>query len=168
MITIPEKSELYEESQQAYFWDCYSREIVITEESALALFLQTAHLMPAWFTGLMSIRNKVVSKLGLKDLGQIGDLDVNKQAHDYKLGDRVGIFHLISNSHNEVVLEDRDKHLSVKVSIFIDRTEGKSKVYTSSLVHVNNRFGKVYMFIITPVHKVIVPLMLKKLSKHYP
>ncbi|MCV2403244.1 DUF2867 domain-containing protein [Marinomonas sp. C2222] len=167
MTNIPAKSELKEESKQAYFWDCYSREMAITDESALALFLQTANTMPAWFTGLMSIRNKVVSKLGLKDLGQIGDLDVSKQVQDYKIGDRVGIFHLISNSHDEVVLEDRDKHLSVKVSIFIERVEGKSKVYTSSLVHVNNRFGKVYMFIITPVHKVIVPLMLNKLSKRY-
>ncbi|MDB4837930.1 DUF2867 domain-containing protein [Marinomonas sp.] len=172
MAQIPQEAQIYAESEGAYFKDCYSAEMQINDMSALDYFLLTAELMPAWFNGLMSLRNRIVSKLGLKDLGQLGDTAPNKLAEDYEIGDRVGIFSLYANSQDEVILEDRDSHLNVRVSIFLKRhvdkcQSNKAEVYTSTVVHVNNSFGKVYMFFVTPVHKLIVPMMLKKLAKQF-
>jgi hypothetical protein len=43
-------------------------------------------------------------------------VETDKKLSDYKVGDDVGIFTLLSVSQNEIILGDRDKHLDVKVS----------------------------------------------------
>lgn len=113
----------------------------------------------------MSLRNQVVSKLGLKNLGSLSDIDKHKSAADYNVGDRIGVFTLFSSFHNEVILEDRDKHLNVKVSFYVEPNGNTARVYVSTVVHVNNMFGKVYMFFVAPVHKLIVPSSLKSLPQ---
>ena len=123
--------------------------------------------MPSWVNALMSLRNQVVSKLGLKNLGSFSNIQQGKLAADYEVGDRVGIFILYDNTHQEVILEDQDKHLGVKLSFYIDPEidGGSAKVHATTVVHVNNTLGKVYMFLVKPAHKVIVPVTLKRLGK---
>ncbi len=53
----------------------------------------------------------------VENLGGIAQIDPNKKVSDYQAGDHVGIFTLISNSDNEVLLGDSDKHLNVVVSV---------------------------------------------------
>ncbi|MEH6534724.1 MAG: DUF2867 domain-containing protein, partial [Photobacterium frigidiphilum] len=94
--------------------------------------------------------------LGLKNLGHLGAVVTAKPAGEYQIGDRVGIFTLLSISDNEVILGDADKHLDVKVSVYKESKEG-NLIAISTVVHVHNLLGKVYMSIVTPVHKLIVP-----------
>jgi hypothetical protein len=150
----------------ADFEDCFSATIEYENQSALDLFLIIARNTPSWVNQLMSLRNQIVSKMGLKDLGEFADIDGRKTGADYCVSDRVGIFTVHTHTHNEVILEDRDKHLGVKVSLFIEPNGDTAKVYISSVVHIKNKLGKVYMFFVAPVHKIIVPATLKSLVKH--
>lgn len=162
---MPRDSRLSGFLQGAYFHDCHSTRISYHDETALELYLTLASRTPSWINSLMRLRNKIVSKLGLKDLGVLGDFDQSKSITDYHVGDRIGIFTLLSNTPNEVILEDRDKHLDVKLSFFIEQEgEDKAMLHANTVVHVNNSLGKVYMFFITPLHKRIVPSTLKTLS----
>jgi len=163
MNNIPPNSKISSYVDGAYFADCHSTVMNYENQSALDIFLQQARDMPSWINALMSVRNQVVSMLGLKNLGSFSDLEQGKTGPDYKVGDRVGIFTLYENSQQEVILEDRDNHLSVKVSFYIEPDGDTAKVYATTVVHVNNTLGKVYMFFVTPVHKVIVPATLKRL-----
>ena len=165
MNGIPTKSGVYHYVHDASFADGFSSLASYENQSALDMYLSLVHETPGWVNMLMSLRNKLVSKLGLKDLGHLAEVEPEKVSSDYKVGDRVGIFTLSVNEHNEIILEDKDKHLNAKISFYIEPNGETAKVYLSTVVHVKNTLGKVYMFFVGPVHKVIVPSILKKLPR---
>lgn len=165
MKNIPSNSNISAYATDAYFSDCFTTEFFYDNQSALEIFIEIARAAPKWVNISMTMRNKTVSKLGLKNLGTLSDIDKDKAAIDYKVGERVGIFTLYSNSHKEAILEDRDHHLNVKVSVYIEPNGDKAQVHVSTVVHVNNMLGKIYMLFVTPMHKLIVPTTLKALPQ---
>ncbi|WP_116899498.1 DUF2867 domain-containing protein, partial [Vibrio parahaemolyticus] len=50
-------------------------------------------------------------------------------------------------------------------SFLLDVIGDKITVHVTTVVHVHNMFGKVYMFFVAPVHKLIVPSSLKTLAQ---
>ena len=127
----------------------------------MQIWLAQVATIPNWVNLLMATRNSIVSRLGLKHLGHIGDVDKSKAASDYQVGDSVGIFSIKAISEQEVILIDSDKHLDVQISIF-QAADDSRLVTISSVVHVHNFFGKFYMTAITPLHKLIVPATIKR------
>ena len=113
----------------------------------------------------MSMRNWIISKPGLKNLGGLQDVSKEKLGIEYVVGERVGIFTLVSLTEHEVVLEDCDKHLNVRVSFLVEPEMEATIVHVNTVVHVNNIFGKIYMFFVTLFHKIIVPSMPKGLEQ---
>ena len=114
----------------------------------------------------MALRNRVVAWVGLKNLGSISALDPYKQEQDYRPGDRVGIFTLRSNHPDEVVVFDRDKHLEVNLSVCrLPRVVGQPQtIVVSTVVHVHNLLGRLYMLPVTPLHRRIVPAVMARLA----
>lgn len=160
-MRFPPQSKLKPLSKNAYFADSFSCDISYNGESALELYLVMTHNMPAWIVGAMKFRNWVVSKLGLKDLGTFATLP---KTH-YQTGDRAGIFTVVKNHEHELILEDRDKHLNVALSVLLEPKGDMATVYMNTVVYVHNVLGRVYMFFVAPVHKIIVPCTLKQLIK---
>ncbi len=165
MNGIPTESNVYQYVHDASFADGFSSLTGYKNQSALEVYLALIQKTPTWVNRLMSIRNNVVAKLGLKNLGHLADINPNKLSSDYKVGDRVGIFTLSVIEHNEVVFHDTDKHLKARISLFIEANGNTAKVSLNTVVHVHNTLGKVYMFFVGPVHKIIVPSILKQLPK---
>ncbi|KZN50907.1 DUF2867 domain-containing protein [Pseudoalteromonas luteoviolacea] len=164
MNEIPSSSLIKSYVGNADFYDCFSSDIdSYQDETALELFIELVTRSPAWFNFLMSLRNKIVSSFGMKDLGAIDDVNPQKNLENIKVGDRVGIFTLYKNTQQEVILEDKDKHLNVKVSFHVTPNNSGAKLHATTVVHLNNIFGKYYMFLIKPVHKLIVPTLLHRL-----
>ena len=163
-MPIPQNTTISTLAEGAYFTDSFSTMVHYQNQSALDLYLAMAGHIPSWINWLMSARNKIVAKLGLKNLGHLNDIDFNKPSDRYQLGDQIGIFTIHTNSSHEVILEDRDKHLNVKVSFYLEPKGEQAIVHASTVVHVHNMLGKIYMFFVIPVHKIIVPVTLKKLS----
>lgn len=157
VIDIPPQSEISRRLDNAYYYDCYETAIKPTKQSALALYLQVVAGTPGWINALMALRNRVVSLVGLKNLGGLGDFDTAKAASDYRVGDRVGIFSIRYLSEQEVILGDSDKHLHVEVSV----CRGQDKVAVSTVVHIHNLLGRIYMLFVAPIHRLIVPASLR-------
>ncbi|HEV2611502.1 MAG TPA: DUF2867 domain-containing protein [Noviherbaspirillum sp.] len=157
---IPADSELHDAAATAYFHDAFEM-VVNDDRTAMALYLAAVTGTPRWVNLLLTIRNRVVSLFGLKDVGHLSDIDRSKIAADYKPGDRVGIFTLLSVSSHEVVLGDADKHLDARLSLY-KHAGAQPKVVVSTVVHVHNRLGRLYLFFVVPVHKIIVPAMLAR------
>jgi hypothetical protein len=151
--------------ESAYFWDSHSVKINHDNQTALDIYLTIARNTPPWVSQLMSLRNWIVSKLGLKNLGKINEVEYQTSCEDYKPGDKIGIFKLVANSKHEVVLEDRDKHLDVRISFLVEPDGQHAIVYVTTVVHVHNLFGKIYMFFVAPLHKIIAPRSLKTLTQ---
>ncbi len=161
-IPVPPDSRIGETLAGAYFYDSYETAREFHGQSALALYLDGLSRTPSWVNGLMSLRNRIVSLVGLKDLGRLGGVDPGKPASAYRVGDRVGIFSLLYLSDEEIILGDADRHLRVQVSVRKLLREGRSSVAVSTVVHINNLLGRVYMFFVAPLHKIIVPASLAR------
>ncbi len=115
----------------------------------------------------MATRNRVVSIFGLKNLGGFSQIDAKKMESDYRPGDRVGIFTIISRSANEVLLGDKDKHLNVVVSVHkrVEADSGMTLVTVTTVVHVKNWLGRLYMLPVAPAHRVIARSMVGMVGK---
>lgn len=164
-MNAPKNTMLQDSLKSAYFWDSYSVKTKYDNQTALDIYLAIAKNTPSWVIQLMTLRNWFVSKLGLKDLGKINEFEHRNSSEDYKAGDTIGIFKLVANSRNEVVLEDRDKHLDVRISLLVEPDGEQAIVHATTVVHVNNLLGKIYMFFVAPVHKVIAPSSLKTITQ---
>ncbi|WP_394178748.1 DUF2867 domain-containing protein [Marinomonas posidonica] len=164
MLKVPSTAAINQLMANAYFTDCFTYHTMNKGQSAMQVWLDMVNKTPRWVEQLMWLRNRVVILFGLKNLGLIGDVIPAKQACDYLIGDQVGIFKVLSSKEQEVILEDKDKHLDVKLSLFLEPEGDLLKLYVTTVVHVKNRFGKVYMFFVAPVHKKIVPATLARLE----
>ena len=158
---LPLKSEIVKELPGSYFFDSYSFHSKQRTRKALHIWLDHASNTPAWVNFLMACRNNIVATLGLKHLGHLGGFDVKKPVNEYQVGDRVGIFTLLFLSDDEIILGDSDKHLDVKVSVHKGNNES-GLVSISTVVHVHNFLGKLYMLFVKPMHQLIVPSSIKR------
>lgn len=162
--SVPAESAINARLPGAFFYDCYTITVPNTSRSALGHFLTAVANTPQWVNRLMTLRNKLVQLVGLKDLGALGGFDPAKPDSAYAPGDRVGIFTLISNTDNEALLGDSDKHLDVVLSIFKHPpgSNGIPSISITTVVHVHNLLGRVYMLPVTPLHKLIAPAVLNR------
>jgi len=162
---VPVSSDIAKQLQGADFFDCYEMPFEHAGRSALEIYLGMVRGTPAWVDFLMATRNRVVSLLGIKNLGHLGELQKTKEASEYRVGDRVGIFSLLSLSDNEIILGDSDKHLDVKVSICMFSRGGEDTLATTTVVHIHNLLGHAYMLLVVPFHKRIVPAVLARAGR---
>lgn len=157
--TAPAGSQASLRLPGAYFHDCYQLAVPDDGASALDLYLHVVRQTPRWVNLLMAVRNWLVGLVGLKNLGHLGALDHARPAGDYRVGDRVGIFSLLYETPDEVLLGDSDKHLDVVLSVC---KAPHGAISVSTVVHVHNWLGRLYMLPVTPLHKLIVRSMLKR------
>jgi hypothetical protein len=130
----------------------------------MEMYLDAVKQTPGWVNFLMSLRNRVVALAGLKNLGSLDAVRPGKAAADYRPGDRAGIFTVLRVSDDEVVLGDDDRHLRVQVSVCkLRRDDGQDAVAVSTVVHLHGLLGRIYMAPVAPLHKLIVPAVLRRL-----
>lgn len=160
MKAVPMQSQLYQTLPGSYFSDAFELSNCRTSQStAIEVFRDSMKATPVWMDTLLWIRNKSCHALfGLKDVGVLSDFDSSKPLSDYKPGDKLSIFTVVSVTDKELVVEDNDKHLRVQVSML--NQVDSNRVTISSVVHVHNWIGRFYMFFVGPAHRFIVPMML--------
>jgi hypothetical protein len=158
--SVPEQSRLHATAQQAYFCDTYTMPMEGQAGSALALTLHVLARTPRWIDALMKLRNRMVALVGLKNVGALSNIDPVKPADSYRVGDNVGAFSIVSLDENEVVLGDSDKHLDAQVS-FCKYHDSEPRMAITTSVQVHNLLGRIYLLFVVPVHKLIVPAMLR-------
>lgn len=163
---VPAQSAIASHLSGAYFYDCYSTPVFDRSRSALAYFLSAFANTPAWVAALMSLRNQLARLAGLKDLGGLANFDKEKPGSDYRPGDSIGIFTLYSICESEALLGIRDKHLDVHLSVFKQAPTAAGMVTLSftTVVHVHNWLGRLYMIPVAPLHKLIAPAVMSKLE----
>lgn len=161
---VPSFSALNDSLSNAYFYDCYTVALPPDDRSPLELYLSVVSRTPRWIDLLMNVRNKIVGKLGLKDLGGLSAIDQSKPAHAYRIGDQIGIFKLLELHEHEAVLGETDTHLDVKISVAKQDQLGSTSVFVSTVVHVHNALGRLYMFFVTPAHRIIAPATISKVT----
>jgi hypothetical protein len=163
---VPDGLQISKFLPGAHFADSYTTLNPLPELCAMELFLRSVNSPPRWVNALMSLRNQAVRLVGLKNLGALHETHSEKRAEDYRPGDRAGIFTVLYVSEGEVVLGDKDKHLEVRVSVSKLASAGATgrapQLQVTTIVHEHNRLGKLYMLVVGPIHKRVVPAVLRR------
>ena len=119
--------------------------------------------IPKWFDLLLNLRNVFARIFGLKT-GKIININKNSENLIFKQDQMIGDIFIFFKDKNHLIAELNDKHLDFRFSIFIWQKEGITKISLSTIVKINNIFGKIYFFFITPFHRLIIPNILKRLG----
>lgn len=138
--------------------DCHSArsERSLTVDEALSSVFRT----PRWVNALLKLRDVVARPFGLKTApaAQFSD--------HYVVGGKAAIFNVSDRDDREIVMSDTDSHLNFAVSVSVtDLPQGGTDVRVTTIVHFNNRLGKVYFSVIRPFHRLIVHRSVSRLAK---
>lgn len=118
-----------------------------------ALAEQTVGAMPRWAEYLLWLRNSVVAPFGLKSDGkQDATADTNI----------VGIFPILEETEDRIVLGLNDRHLDFRILIEQAQQDKGTRIRTTTLVQRHNAFGKLYIAVVFPFHKAIVAAVVKQ------
>lgn len=110
---------------------------------------------PAWIGRLMTFRNRIVAPFGLKG----GHLREGK-------GRFIGAFPVLAADGREAVLGVNDRHLDFRVLVDVRPNGAHGQIVgMTTLIHRKNLFGRIYLAVVTPFHKVIVRTLLSRLSR---
>ena len=118
--------------------------------SMRALASQTIGSMPGWARVLLKLRNILVVPFGLK-------ADGLKEAED-----RIDIFPVLEETHDQIVLGLDDRHLNFRIVVECFAQEHGNRVRATTLVTRHNLFGRLYIAAVTPFHRTIVQSVLRR------
>lgn len=109
---------------------------------------------PRWVDMLMAIRNAAVAPFGLKT-----------PAHRTTVtADTIGIFPVISETPDRVLAGFDDRHLNFRVVVDVTEDGSGCQITATTLVLTHNWPGRIYLAIILPFHRLIVPAMLRQIA----
>jgi len=109
---------------------------------------------PRWIETLTSLRNILVTPLGLKTSGE-------SRAAPREM---VGIFPIVSQTPDRLVAGFNDKHLDFRVVVDVATSGASQKVTLTTLVLTHNWLGRTYLAVIMPFHRLIVRTLLRQVA----
>lgn len=109
---------------------------------------------PRWIDALLALRNCLVAPFGLKTGAPTGT----------GRPDSIGIFPVVSETPERLVAGFNDSHLDFRVVVDVVGADSGRRVIATTLVLTHNLLGRVYLAIILPFHRLIVPAMLRQVA----
>lgn len=161
---IPAGSALRAGLERADFWDAYEAPLRDPALTPLEIALKSFGTTPGWVSALMALRNGLVRLVGLKSVGAIR-VAGGKPAAAYRVGDRLGIFTIRAMDDHEILMGIDDRHLNVQVSIvkpMVQSGEGAPRYVVSTMVHIHNALGRLYMLPVGRIHPLVVRAVMRR------
>jgi hypothetical protein len=113
---------------------------------------------PAWVEALLTLRHLLVAPFGLKTSGR----------NEKPPRETIGLFPILTQTPERLVAGFNDKHLDFRVVVDVAASgtgaEAGQQVTATTLVRTHNLFGRLYLAVILPFHRLIVPAMLRKVA----
>lgn len=131
---LPKDSDIWRLYRDGDFIDCYAVTSPLSPKDAALRGLA----LPRWAAALLKLRNALVRPLGLKTEADPGLPSV-------------GLFPIRKDDPQEFVLGLDDRHLDFRITVF---REG-ARLYLSTWVHPHNLWGRAYLALVMPAHKLI-------------
>jgi Protein of unknown function (DUF2867) len=151
---VPTESKLAALLPGVAFSDAYRLLVNEPHIDAIIVARRVMERPPIWIRGLMSLRNGIVSLLGLKP----AQLALHEKQGESSLA---GAFPVISRAPERVVLGFDDKHLDFRIVVeAIGVDARRSQITVTTLVRPHNLLGRTYLAGVLPFHRIIVPAML--------
>jgi hypothetical protein len=77
----------------------------------------------------------------------------------------IGIFPVVSQTPDRLIAGFNDRHLDFRVVIDVTAPGDVRQVTATTLVKTHNWFGRTYLAIILPFHRLIVPALLRQVPE---
>ena len=103
------------------------------------------------------VRDAIAARFGVHRIGGF----TGQRAENPQPGDRLDFFTVERADRRALTLTERDRHLDVMIAV---TCEGCDLAITASVI-THNRFGRVYMWPVGPMHRLIVRAMLRRLQR---
>lgn len=130
------------------------------------IIVKLINSVPNWVKLLLYLRNVIANIFGLKT-GESGNIFNNPETINLKHNQYIGDIFILLKDKYHLIIELKDKHLDFRFSILISQEKCLTKIYLTTIVKINNFFGKLYFFLITPFHRLIIKNILKKLGNEF-
>jgi len=108
--------------------------------------------MPRWSARLMALRNRLVAPFGLK----------HPTPAPAGSADRIGIFPILTQAPDRIVLGLDDKHLDFRLVVDVATIDGRHSVTATTIVKTHNLLGRTYLATIMPFHRLIARTMVRQ------
>jgi len=149
---IKPAAEIYAVLSGAQFADAFCIEIADRDIDARRAAERMMARQPWWAEALTSLRNFLVTPLGLKTSGASPGVP----------RDMIGIFPVVSEAPERLVAGFNDRHLDFRVVVDVTAPGGVRQVTATTLVKTHNWLGRTYLATILPFHRLIVPALLRQ------
>lgn len=151
---VPASSALRMLSTTAWFFDCFARRLTPDQGlTALDAYQRMSRAVPGWINRALRVRDLLVRPFGLKP---VAGFNLREQ-QTARVGDNLDFFEVAAVTDKELVLTIRDSHLDVLISVHLDPG---NQLSLTSIVEPHNALGRVYMWLIMPIHRRVVKSML--------
>jgi uncharacterized protein DUF2867 len=138
----------------ANFADAFQIEIEDHDLDARRAAERMMARQPRWAEALLSLRNFLVAPLGLRTSG----------AGLVPPRDMIGIFPVVSQTPDRLIAGFNDRHLDFRVVVDVTAPGDVRQVTATTLVLTHNWLGRIYLAIILPFHRLIVPALLRQVA----
>ena len=138
----------------AHFADAFQIEIEGRDLDARRAAERMMARQPRWAEALLSLRNFLVAPLGLRTSG--AGLAAPR--------DMIGIFPVVSETPDRLIAGFNDRHLDFRVVVDVTPPGDVRQITATTLVLTHNWLGRVYLAIIMPFHRLIVPALLRQVA----
>lgn len=108
--------------------------------------------MPRWAGTLMALRNRILAPFGLK----------HPTPAPTGSADRIGIFPILTQAPDRIVLGLDDKHLDFRLVVEVATVDGRHSVTATTIVKTRNLLGRTYLAAILPFHRIIARTMVRQ------
>lgn len=137
---------------EANWADSYSVDIRCKNLNATGVAEAMFGDVPRWVRALLALRNRIVRVFGLKS----AELVMTDQ-------EKIGGFPVLASTDDHVLLGFDDRHLDFRILICVEEIlSDHQRVIVTTLVKRHNLFGRVYIFVVTPFHRLIVRSFLRR------
>ncbi len=151
-VTVAPTPDLRDVLPNANFVDAFET-VLPSRESADLLTTRIMTKSPKWINHLLDLRNLVMAPFGL----------VTKEVDLPHGQSRLGMFPVISSNQNRTILGFDDRHLDFRIVIdALPKGENDTRLRLATAVRTHNIFGRIYLAIVLPFHRLIVPAMLRR------
>ncbi|WKA28641.1 DUF2867 domain-containing protein [Bradyrhizobium roseum] len=138
----------------AQFADAFCVDVADRDLNARRAAERMMARQPRWAEALLSLRNLLVTPLGLKTSG----------ASPGAMRDMIGIFPVVSETPERLVAGFNDSHLDFRIVVDVTAPGGVRQVTATTLVKTHNWLGRTYLATIMPFHRLIVPALLRQVT----
>jgi Protein of unknown function (DUF2867) len=138
----------------AQFVDAFRVEVADRDLDARHAAERMMARQPRWAEALLKLRNILVAPFGLKTSGEGAPAPRGM----------IGIFPVLSETPDRLVAGFNDSHLDFRVVVDVATSGTARNVTATTLVLTHNRFGRTYLAVIKPFHRLIVPALLRQVA----